>query len=66
MMSARPATDGRFVFRDLPAGEYFIAALTDLDPAAWQEPTFLEQVAPAALRISIAEGQKKNQDLRIR
>jgi len=25
------------VFPDLPAGEYFVAALTDVDPDQWQE-----------------------------
>jgi uncharacterized protein (DUF2141 family) len=65
-MSARPDTNGRFVFTDLPAGEYFIAALTDLDPAEWQDASFLEQVAPAAIKISLAEGERKHQDLRIK
>ena len=66
LLSTRPATDGRFVFDDLPAGEYFVAALTDLDPLEWQDAAFLEQVAPAAVKVSVAEGEKKVQDLRIR
>jgi len=65
-MSARPATDGRFILPDLPAGEYLLAALTDLDPNDWQDAAFLEQVAPAAVRVTIGEGEKKVQDLRIR
>lgn len=65
-LSTRPATDGRFVFQDLPAGDYFIAALTDLDPAEWQDSAFLEQVVPAAVKVGVAEGEKKVQDLRIR
>jgi hypothetical protein len=64
--SARPATDGRFVFTDLPAGEYFIAALTDLDPAEWQDPAFLDQIAPAAIKVTLAEGEKKRTDIRIK
>lgn len=64
--SARPATDGRFVLTDLPAGEYFVAALTDLDPAEWQSPGFLEEIASAAIRITLAEGEKKRTDLRIK
>ena len=64
-MSARPATNGRFVFRDLPAGEYFIAALTDLDPDGWQAPAFLEQVASAAFKLRLAEGEKKVQDIKV-
>jgi hypothetical protein len=65
-LSARPGTDGRFTFADLPGGEYFVAALTDLDPLEWQTPAFLEQVAPVATRVTVAEGERKVQDLRIR
>ena len=65
-LSARPATDGRFMLPDLPAGEYLLAALTDLDPNDWQDASFLEQVAPAAVKVTIREGEKKVQDLRIR
>jgi hypothetical protein len=63
---ARPATDGSFAFTDLPAGEYFIAALSDLDPLEWQDATFLAQVAPSAIKITMAEGEKKRQDLRVK
>lgn len=65
-MSARPATDGSFLFTDLPAGEYFIAALSDLDPLEWQDAAFLTQVIPAAIKVTLAEGEKKRQDLRVR
>jgi hypothetical protein len=54
------------VFTDLPAGEYFIAALTDLDPAEWQDPAFLDQIAPAAIKVTLAEGEKKRTDIRIK
>jgi hypothetical protein len=64
--SVRPATNGRFIIPDLPAGEYFLAALTDLDPLEWQRAEFLAQVAPAAVRITLTEGEKKMQDLRIK
>jgi hypothetical protein len=62
----RPDTNGRFTFDDLPPGEYFLAALTDLDPRGFQDAAFLEQVAPAAVKVTIAEGEVKVQDLRIR
>lgn len=64
--SARPATDGRFVFVDLPAGEYFIAALTDFDPLEWQTAAFLDEVAPSAIKVSLAEGERKRTDIRIK
>lgn len=64
--SARPATNGRFVLADLPAGDYFLAALTDLDPLEWQTAEFLEQLAAAGVRVRLGEGEKKVQDLRVR
>jgi hypothetical protein len=65
LVFVRPATDGRFSFRDLPAGDYYLAALTDLDTDTWRAPDFLEQVVPGALRIALGEGETKTQDLQI-
>jgi len=48
-----------------PPGDYHIAALTDLDTTTWRTPGFLDQVVPGALRLSLAEGETKTQDLRI-
>ena len=62
----RPGTDGRFAFRDLPPGQYFVAALSDVDQDEWQDAAFLSQVTSAgAVRIDLAEGQSRVQDLRI-
>jgi hypothetical protein len=66
ILSTRPATNGLFVFADLPAGEYIIAALTDLDPIDLMDAAFLEQIAPTGAKVTVAEGEKKVQDLRIR
>jgi len=61
----RPADDGSFRFLNLPPGEYFLGAVTDVDPKQAGDPALLEQLAPAAIRISIGAGEKKTQDLRI-
>ena len=62
----RPGTDGRFAFRDLPPGQYFVAALSDVDQDEWQDAAFLSQVTSAgAVRIDLAEGQSRVQDLKI-
>lgn len=61
----RPSTDGRFVFHDLPAGEYLIAALTDLEPADLFDHTFMERLMSAAIGVPLAEGEKKSQNLRL-
>ena len=63
--STRPASDGRFAFADLPAGDYLLAALADLDPADLEDRAFLEQLVAAAVKVPLGEGQRKTQDLRI-
>ena len=65
IQSTRPGTDGRLSVRDLPAGAYLMAALMDLEPADLNDPKFLEAMLGASLKISIADGEKKIQDLRI-
>ena len=61
----RPATDGRFSLKDLPGGEYFLAALDDVDPADLNDPKVLEAMVAASVKVTIADGEKKVQDLRI-
>jgi hypothetical protein len=63
MQSVRPASDGQFNIRNLPAGDYFVAALTDLDPADLNDATFLQQLVVASIRVSLADGETKTQNL---
>ena len=63
--SARPGTDGKFTVLNLPPGEYRVAAVVDVSPTEITDPLFLEQLVPASQPITLAEGQKKTQDLRI-
>jgi hypothetical protein len=62
----RPASDGRFRTMSLLSGEYYVAALSRFDPANLYDAAFLEQVAAQAFKITLAEGEKKVQDLRIK
>jgi len=62
----RPDANGTFVARDLPAGDYFISAVTDLEDGEWNDPAFLAALAAASpVRITLAEGEKKVQDIRV-
>lgn len=65
IQSTRPATDGRFTFRNLPPGEYRIAPVLDPEPGSWYDPAFLQQLDGNATRITIGEGEKKEQTLRV-
>ena len=62
----RLSSDGRFTIIGLPPGEYYLAALTELDPAQLGDPSFLESLVPAAVKLAIGEGERKVQDFRIR
>ena len=61
----RPATNGRFRVSPLPAGEYLIAAIKDIEPQQLRNVGLLEQLASTAIRLSVAEGSGHVQDLRI-
>lgn len=61
----RPSTEGKFAVRDLPAGDYLIAALTDMDASDLNDSAFIGRLVASAAKVHIGEGEKKVQDLRI-
>ena len=65
IVSAKPASDGRYKVAGLPAGEYYLCALTDLDPNDLYDPAYLGQIVSGAFKLTLAEGEKKTQDLRL-
>jgi protocatechuate 3,4-dioxygenase beta subunit len=65
IQSTRPATDGRYTFRNLPAGEYRVAPVYDLEPGATSDPAFLQQLEASSLRVTLQPGETKTQDMRI-
>jgi hypothetical protein len=65
IQSSRPSTDGKYSFRGLPQGDYRLIAVTDVETGEWYDPAFLTQLAGAAMPISLTEGEKKVQDLRL-
>jgi hypothetical protein len=65
IQAVRPAADGVFSIRDLPPGEYFLGALVDVDNGDWLRPGFLDSIASVAVKVTIAEGAKTVQDIRV-
>lgn len=65
IQATRPSTDGRYTFRNLPAGAYRLVALDDVEPESWFDPEFLRQIVPASIAVTIGERQTTVQDVRI-
>ena len=61
----KAGSDGRFTVTGMPPGEYFLAVLTDPDPVQLKDPSFLEQLAASAIRVTLAEGESKVQDVKL-
>jgi len=59
------STDGQFRFQGLLAGDYFMSAVSDIDPSDFGDPTFFEQLVNASIKLTLAEGEKKVQDLKL-
>jgi hypothetical protein len=59
-----PATDGSFRVTGLPPGDYAVAAAEDVEAADLADPAFLSQLLTSAVKFTLAEGEKKRQDLR--
>jgi len=63
--TTRPATNGDFAFEDLPPGDYFLAALTDIEPDEWQDAAFLATIVGSAVRVTVGENERHTQNLRL-
>lgn len=61
----RPGTDGKYSFVDLPAGDYVLVAVNDMEPDAWKDPALLRSLVAGGVQVTIGEGEQKTQDLRI-
>ncbi len=57
------SAEGRYSFRNLPPGEYLIAAVTDVEDGEWFDPAFLETLSSSAVKVVLAAGEQKTQDL---
>lgn len=59
VQTARPSSDGQFKVTGLPAGEYYVCAVTAVDRTEQYDPAFLEQLVQVATKITMADGEKK-------
>lgn len=63
--STPPSTDGSFSIVGLPPGDYGLAATEQVDDADLADPAFLSRLLESSYRFTLADGQRKRQDLRV-
>jgi len=70
IVTTQPAGDGRYQLGGpgpalLPAGEYYLAAVTDVSKDEQYDPAFLKGLIPSAIKITLVVGERKAQDVRV-
>jgi hypothetical protein len=57
----RPKPDGTFAVANLPPGDYCVVAVDRMQgterSGEWQDPAFLDSIAPRGARVTLGEGQ---------
>lgn len=66
ILVTRPDRDGRYAFSLLPAGDYHVAALLDPEPGREFDAEWLGDLLSQALRVTVAPGEQRRLDLRVR
>lgn len=61
----QPASDGKYSITGLPAGDYYVCAVTDAEPNDLKDPAFLDSLAPASFKITLKPGEKRTLDLKL-
>jgi hypothetical protein len=59
-----PATDGSFHFIGLPAGDYAVSAVEDVEPADLADPAFLADLLAKGYKLTLGDGEKKTLDMK--
>jgi hypothetical protein len=64
VQTAAPSRDGRYAFRSLPAGDYYVVAV-DSSAADFSDSNVLNALISFAQRVTLGEGESRTQDLRM-
>jgi hypothetical protein len=63
LKNVRTSANGSYSVGNLPAGDYFVAAVADAASGDWQGTDFLEALSRSATRVHFNDGEKKTQAL---
>jgi hypothetical protein len=62
----QPGQDGRYRIRGLPPGEYLVAAVDAPEAGQQFDPAFLAQLVPVSTPVTLAAGQPRTMDIRVK
>ena len=48
----------------IPAGDYLVAAVEDVEQGEWFDPAFLDGLRASAVHLTIGEGESQARDLK--
>jgi hypothetical protein len=60
---ARADREGRYTFPNLPAGDYYIAAVKDDTVDDWWDPALLRTLSLVSRQVRLGDGEQRRQDL---
>jgi hypothetical protein len=66
VMWAQPGVDGSFTLANVVSGDYFVAALGQVERNQWLDATFLDGLATGATRVTVREGEKATVQLTVK
>lgn len=62
--TSRTGDTGAYRIRGLPAGDYYVVAVDDVEQGEWFDPAYLDGVKDKATRVTLQDGDKKSVDVR--
>jgi hypothetical protein len=65
IVTTRTDQSGSYRIGAIPAGEYLVIAVDDVEQGEWLDPAFLEQIRTKANRVTIGEGETRTEDLKV-
>jgi hypothetical protein len=66
IVAAQAGTDGRYLLRGLPPGDYRVVAVLDPEPGSWFDRDWLAQQVTTSALVKLTEGARHTQDFKVR
>jgi hypothetical protein len=61
--TSRTGAAGDYRIRGLPAGDYYVVVVDDVEQGEWFDPSYLESIKGKGTQVTIADGDRKTLDL---